>query len=120
MSESLVAVPQWATLRAAAGVMRGSHIGLLMVTGDDDQELVGVIGERDIVTSVADRDDLDAVMAADRARSDIVTVPHDASLHRCMEMMMEAGVRHLVVLGDDGHPVGVISARDIISEMTQA
>lgn len=118
MTDAMFTIPQWATLRTAAMEMRSRRVGLLLVV--EDQELVGVLSERDVVTAVADHDDLDTVRAADRARGSIVTIPAEAHLREALERMMETGTRHLIVTDELGQPRGVVSSRDLVSELSQA
>ena len=116
MSETFITLPASSTSCEAAKAMRDRHIGLLLLT--DGDELVGVFSERDLVRSLADGDRPDEVHLADRARGDIITVNASASLQDGINAMAKRGIRHLVVVGDDdGQPVGVLSARDVLSEI---
>lgn len=116
MSETFITLPASSALRDAAKALRDRRIGLLLLTEGD--ELVGVISERDIVTSMANLDPPDEVHLADRARGDIITIAAGESLQEGINLMTRKGVRHLVVVnGEDQQPVGVLSARDVLSEM---
>lgn len=116
MTETFITLPEDATLRHAAKALRDRRIGLLLVTLGE--ELVGVISERDIVTAVADGDACDEVRLADRARGDIITIFGSETVQAGITRMASAGIRHLVVVNPSDHqPVGVISARDLLSEL---
>lgn len=116
MTETFFTLPQESTLRDAARALRDRHIGLLLVTSGD--ELVGVISERDITTAVANDDSPDDIRLADRAAGVIITVNDTQSLQECVNLMAKAGIRHLVVVGEaDRQPVGILSARDVLSEL---
>lgn len=118
MTDALISVPQATSLRDAAVALRHHHVGLLLVT--DGPEVVGVIGERDIVTAVADGDDLTTITTADRAKGAIVTIPADADVRAGLTAMMTAGTRHLLVVDVDGQPAGLLSARDLLTELSSA
>lgn len=118
MTDTFITLSHDDTLRTAARAMRDRMIGLVLVT--DGAELVGVLSERDVATAVADGDDCDAVALADRARSDIVTVVADARIQQAVDLMAAQGIRHLVVIDAlMAQPVGVVSARDVLAELSR-
>ena len=55
---------------------------------------------------------LDALTAADVARTGAITIAPSASLADAAAAMVEAGVTHLVV-SDSGRPIGVLSTLDV-------
>ncbi|WP_370323925.1 CBS domain-containing protein [Euzebya sp.] len=116
MTDWFITLDQSQSLRQASKALRDRGIGLLLVT--DGDELVGVLSERDIVTALADDDELDGVKLADRARGDILTISATDTLQTGVDRMVDGGTRHLVVVDDDGLPVGVLSARDVLSELS--
>jgi CBS domain-containing protein len=116
MTDWFVTLPHRESLALAARAMRDRGIGLLLVT--DGDELVGVLSERDVVAAVADGDDLTEVQLADRARGEIHTIGATATLQAGVDLMVAAGTRHLVVVDGGGDPVGVLSARDVLSELS--
>ena len=117
MTDWFVTLDGEASLDCAARTLRDRDIGLLLVT--DGDQLVGVLSERDLITAVADDDPLTDVRLADRARGDIFTVSTQQTLQDGVDAMVDAGTRHLVVVDDDGRPVGVLSARDVLSELSR-
>lgn len=116
MTDWFVTLDQEDSLDLAARTLRDRGIGLLLITDGDD--LVGVLSERDIVTAIADDDRMRAIRLADRARGDILTVQSTASLQDGIDRMVGGGTRHLVVVDRAGKPVGVLSARDILTELS--
>jgi signal-transduction protein with cAMP-binding, CBS, and nucleotidyltransferase domain len=50
---------------------------------------------------------------SDHARKDVATVPHTASVAEVARKLHKAGVGCLVVVGDDGRAVGVVTDRDL-------
>lgn len=96
--------------------MWAMKIGSLVVV-DDTGHLVGIITERDILYAVAKglfdvhRGDVgvDSVMA-----KNVVVVNEDAAINQAIELMTNFNIKHLVVMGLEGKPVGMLSLRDIL------
>jgi CBS domain-containing protein len=81
--------------------------------------LLGIITERDLVRAIADglnpqQARADVVMSADPA-----TVTGDEEVAVVAVKMMRLGIRHLPVVDHQGKPVGLISARDLVSLLEQ-
>jgi CBS domain-containing protein len=81
--------------------------------------LLGIITERDLVRAIADglnpqQANADVIMSADPA-----TVTGDEEVAVVAVKMMRLGIRHLPVVDQQGKPVGLISARDLVSVLEQ-
>jgi len=81
--------------------------------------LLGIITERDLVRAIADgvnpqQAQADVIMSADPA-----TVTGDEEVAVVAVKMMRLGIRHLPVVDQQGKPVGLISARDLVSMLEQ-
>jgi CBS domain-containing protein len=81
--------------------------------------LLGIITERDLVRAIADglnpqQAKADVIMSADPA-----TVTGDEEVAVVAVKMMRLGIRHLPVVDQQGKPVGLISARDLVSVLEQ-
>jgi CBS domain-containing protein len=90
----------------SAAVMSGAH-------------LLGIITERDLVRAIADglnpqQAKADVIMSADPA-----TVTGDEEVAVVAVKMMRLGIRHLPVVDQQGKPIGLISARDLVSLLEQ-
>lgn len=105
-------VPPDATVRRALEVMADKNVGALVVM--DEDEVVGIISERDYARRV----ELGGKRAADVAVSDImtstvITVDPQQRAESCLTLMTDRRVRHLPVLSD-GTVVGLVSIGDIV------
>lgn len=113
LTGSIRAVRPSLTLRLAAELLAEDGIGLLVVENAEG-DLAGVLSERDLVAAVADGTDLDAERLGSLMADEVVTVTCDGSLGLAATRMVDADVRHLVVVDDRQHAVGVVSARDVM------
>ncbi len=103
------------TVREAAKVMANKGIGFLVVVDSSDpRKVVGVLSERDIIRALASNKE-DAKVE-ELMTKDVVTVKDTDTLYKAAKLMREHGIRHLVVVNEDGIPVGVLSIRDLTYE----
>ena len=112
----LIFVEEGTTLRQAAERLAEEEIGALAVIGARGP--IGIFSERDLARAVADETDLDEEEVDAYMTASPVSISIDSSVSRAVERMNEFGVRHLLVL-DDGDPVGMISMRDVLAQLTK-
>jgi CBS domain-containing protein len=104
------------TLREAARLMTDKGVGAALVI-DEAAPGPGIISERDILNSVGRGEDPDAEHVSDHMPATVITASPDWSLERAAAEMAKRRIRHLVIV-DGGHPVGVLSMRDIMRVWT--
>jgi CBS domain-containing protein len=97
----------------ALSYMKEKDIGAVSVKTDD--ELAGILTERDILWKCDLRDDLSAVKVATimTPAAKIITVNPSVDLEECFNLMDVHRIRHLPVV-QDGKQVGMISIRDLV------
>lgn len=105
------------TLASAAAKMWEQQTGSLLVL--DDEDLVGIITERDILHAVAGGTDLDAARISEAMTKDLITVDPGTSLREAARIMAEKWIRHLPVL-QGGKLVGIVSQRDLSGVLANA
>jgi CBS domain-containing protein len=115
---TVLSIPAEATVHAALERMAEHDVGVLVVL--DSGKPVGIFSERDLARKV----ELRGRTAKGTAVRDVMTpevlyVTPKHTLDRCMVLMKEDRVRHLVVVEDDS-VVGVVSARDILVDAVAA
>src|SRR3954467_15838965 len=98
-------------LHQAARLMAERKVGAAVVI-DPEGAGPGVLTERDILESVAQGQDPDAVCASDHLTAETVVAAPSWSLEEAPLAMIRGGFRHLVVV-DGGDIAGVVSMRDI-------
>lgn len=107
-----------ATVREAMRQMIENDIGAVLIV-DAEQQLLGIFSERDLMTCVAEHDDVcydKPVAQFMTARPECVTARH--TLAFALHKMDVGGYRHMPVV-QEGRPVGVISVRDMLRHFTR-
>ncbi len=109
-----VTVSEESTVREAFGIMKERAIGSVVVV-DGDGRLAGLFTERDILALVADED----AAAADRRVGDLMTrdpetTAMDSSLAEVIHRLTVSDLRYLPILDEEGHPVSILAARDLV------
>lgn len=112
MSTEVLTVGPDHSLRAASRAMAARRVGAAVVH-DPDGEGVGIITERDVLTSVGAGQDPDAEHVRDHVTTDLVYAAPSWTLEQAADAMLRGGFRHLVVL-DAGEVAGILSVRDIV------
>jgi CBS domain-containing protein len=111
-----VTISPSATIRQAAEVFAREKIGLLVVASSvSPVKAEAVISERDVVRAVAKGTALSAQLDS-IATKKLVSVRRSDRPSKAVKLMMEKGIRHLVVENDDGTLFGVLSIRDFFRE----
>ena len=101
------------TVGKLARQLQQSRVGV-MVVSDDGQTIDGIISERDIAYSLADRrGELHLLPVSALMTRDVITCSPDNSLSEVVRLMAMHHIRHLpVTLGDQ--LIGIISIRDVL------
>ncbi len=114
MSKRLVTARPEMTLREASKIMIKENVSFLVVISNG--ELYGVISEKDIVRALAEDRNPDTTKISDVCTRKVITVRKDDLLSYAAGLMRRHGIRHLVVVDDNGRPIGVLSIRDLLRE----
>lgn len=111
MSSPVLTTSPDATVDDALHRMREAGVSSIIVEIPNDSP--GIMTKRDIITKVVSQDkDTSALKVSQIMSSPILTIPVDASLRQCSQLMQEANVRRLPV-EEEGQIVGIISDTDI-------
>jgi signal-transduction protein with cAMP-binding, CBS, and nucleotidyltransferase domain len=113
MSSPVISVSEDTDIVKLAKQMKDQNVGAVIITNEDDQP-VGIVTERDIVTRVVSQGgDLGNVTAKSVMSSPLHVVGPEMSLMEAMRLMDKLNIRRLGVLYKN-NLVGVISDRNII------
>jgi len=107
-----------ATLREAIDRMKEQSVGCVLV--EDGGRLVGIFTERDVLTKVVgtsvnlDKTTVEAMMTRDPD-----TLGPDDKVSFALNKMSVRGFRHIPIIDDDDHPIGVVSMRNVVDYMVE-
>jgi len=103
----------------AARMMRDNDIGDVIVLGDTDGRVRGIVTDRDIVIrAVADERQLDQTTVGAICTAQLVTVAPDDTVDSAVALMRERAVRRIPVL-ENGKAVGILSIGDLAERFDQ-
>ncbi len=114
MTRSVLSLPRQAGLHQAIELMENHHDSSVVIL--EGVRPVGILTERDIVRLYAEKDgpikEVGEIMT-----SPVLTVSLDASVQEAAGRMLDARVRHLVVVDGSGELAGLISEHDLTQLM---
>ena len=111
-----VTISKHATVMQAAEVFTREKIGLLVVASSEGpRKAEAVLSERDVVRAVAAGAPLNKPLES-IATKKLVTVKRSDKPSKAVKLMLENGIRHLIVENEDGTLFGVLSIRDFFRE----
>ena len=116
LTRAMITITADDTILAAAKLIAENNIGLLVVMqARPEEQLVGVISERDIIKVIASGRPV-ATPVAEVCTKNVVTVRANSDVAEAAKAMNKHGIRHVVVVDDTQRPVGVVSMRDLVGE----
>ncbi|BES81997.1 CBS domain-containing protein [Pyrodictium abyssi] len=113
MTSPPVTIDPNATIKDVARKMREERVGSVLVV-DEEGRLRGIITEHDLVFACSEGWDPNTKQAWEIMTEDPITVKPDEDIVVVIKKMRDANIRHIPVVGEDGKPLGMISARDIL------
>jgi CBS domain-containing protein len=112
MSAYLETIQATDSIQNAAGRMRAFDLGCLLVR--DDQELVGMITDRDITTRVAAAGKNPRTTAVSEVMSPgLLCIGEDQDVAEVARMMEVNQLHRLMLIDLEGHPSGIVSLGDL-------
>lgn len=97
--------------------MKQHHLGAVLVM--QAGKMTGIFTERDVLNRiVAEGRDPAQLTVKDVYTANPVAVKGGTSIKACAAILRKQGFRHLPVVDDSEHPVGIVSSRDFFQFMT--
>ncbi len=103
-------------LQEVIRVMADTEIHAIMVAEREGEPPLGVVSHTDAVARY-DEPDLGAIQARDVMTPDVISIGENATVREASRRLVESHIHRLLVVSDDGKPLGILSTTDIIREM---
>ena len=113
MATHVVSVSSQTKIGDAARRMVEADVGAAMVL-DEAGDLEGVITERDLMRCVSDATDPETPVGQRMTRH-VLTASPDTNIPEAMALMVDGHFRHLPVVNEGGHVIGIVSMRDLMA-----
>jgi CBS domain-containing protein len=114
MSGSVVTVEESSSLERVLAILDDKGFSGLPVT-NDEKKLVGLISRTDITTYVLANKADQKIKISELMTPFVFNFDPDDSLKKIVDTMVQARI-HRIVVTDDGEPVGIITAMDLMAE----
>jgi|GEM_PF-4539561 len=119
MSRQVHCVDAGDDLSSAIKTMFSRRCSCVVVTRDD--QVCGILSERDVVRLAASRpNDLGAMKVGDAMTTSVVTIRPDTTLVGAARLMRNNRCRRFPVLAEDGRLLGVVTQSDIVTGTKRA
>ncbi len=106
---------------AAAYLMKHGHATALVIVDDEeDRRPLGLVTEADIVRAVADGKDVNHVRIHDLMTADPTVIQAATSVRDAAESMLAGHFRHLPVVDDGRHLIGIVDIRDVCQALLES
>ncbi len=112
----LVTIDPQSSLRRASKVMSDRGVGCAVAV--ENEQVCGIITERDILHAVASEKNVDVTPVEEVMTKDVVSGAPAWDIVRAVKTMTEGGFRHLLV-SEMGEPVGIVALRDLMDSMVE-
>jgi len=113
-SNELLTVAPYETVETTAAKMTAHHVGSMLVL-DEQDNLMGIITERDILSKVTAKGrDPAMILVEDIMIFDVISCDWKTTVTAARRMMSTNNIRHLPICGSNGN-FGMVSSRDIMA-----
>ncbi|MGQ9522981.1 MAG: CBS domain-containing protein [Anaerolineae bacterium] len=102
-------------LQEVVRVMADTDIHAIVVAEEEGTHPLGMVSHTDAIAHYGE--DLNQLRAADVMTTSIVTISKEAPVAEAAKKMLESRIHHLLVVDEDGTPLGILSTTDIIRDM---
>ena len=95
-------------------------IGAIPVINSNNK-LTGIISERDIVKELAKKEDVDysTLFVHQLMTKKVICCESDVLSDKLMELMTKNKVRHIPIVDNSNHPIGIVSIGDVVNRLIE-
>ncbi|MCA9102219.1 MAG: CBS domain-containing protein [Pirellulales bacterium] len=119
MSTHVVPLGDDESVTHAAGVLLDHEISGAPVV-DTEGQVIGVVSSTDFVRCAHEQCDVSNLTVTDVMAAAVQTISQHASLLEAGRIMCGAHIHRLFVVDGQGHPVGVLTALDLVAATVQS
>ncbi len=97
--------------------MMGSHdVGALIVKGQDKEDLIGIVSERDYMRKIIMEFDAREKIVSQvmTPKGDMVCAKTESTVFSLLQAMVERNIRHIPIIDNDGQHIAIVSIRDVL------
>ena len=96
------------------------NIGAIPVI-NSNKKLTGIISERDIVKELAKNEDMDysILFVHQLMTKKVICCESDVLSDKLMELMTKNKVRHIPIVDNNNHPIGIVSIGDVVNRLIE-
>ncbi len=95
--------------------MADTEIHAVMVSEGEGEIPVGVVSHTDVVAHYGK--DLSAIHARDVMTRNVISVSETDTVEAAVKRLLEHGINRMLVVDEEGKPLGILSTTDIIRDM---
>lgn len=117
LGDNVKTIPPDSSVLDVVAALADADVGLLAL--GERHQITGVVSERDVVRALAKGMEPATTNAIDIASTKLIWCDASASVADVATEMLEHYVRHVLV-EEDGHLVGMVSARDLLGAYASA
>lgn len=102
-------------LQEVVRVMADTEVHAVMVTEREGEFPLGVVTHTDVIAHYGE--DLTAIQAKDVMTPGVISISENATVAEAAKKLVESNIHRLLVVNDEGKPLGILSTTDIIREI---
>ena len=116
----LITVNENDQLLEAIKKLAKNSIGAIPVI-NSNKKITGIISERDIVKEIAKNEDLDysSLFVNQLMTKKVICCESDVLSDKLMELMTKNKVRHIPIVDNSNHPIGIVSIGDVVNRLIE-
>lgn len=113
-----ISVREDAALSEVIKVLQANKIGCVLVTNQTG-ELSGVFSERDCMLKILGKEGMLERPVGEFMTPNPMTGTADTTIAYALALMSEGGFRHIPLVDDQNHPVGILSVKNVVDHLVK-